>query len=124
MTRAALVVVGIALLGIISMAQVIPSPPFIGLGNTQTWTGRQTFALLGCQSTGTAAVCGTATLVAGTVTVSTTAVNAGSIIYIARRTNGGTLGGESVGTVTPGVSFVINSTSGTDTSAINWIIFN
>ena len=65
---------------------------------------------------------GTATLVAGTVTVSTAAVESGSFILYARKTAGGTLGDLSLGTVTAGTSFVINSSSGSDTSTVNWAI--
>lgn len=65
---------------------------------------------------------GTATLVAGTVTISTAAVETGSFILHARKTAGGTLGNLSLGTVVAGTSFVINSSSGSDTSTINWAI--
>jgi hypothetical protein len=78
---------------------------------------------------------GTAVLVGGTVTVSTTAVRnyAGttgstsrapvrSHIKITRVTSGGTPGAIDVRTITDGTSFVITSTSGTDTSVILWEI--
>jgi hypothetical protein len=78
------------------------------------------------------AVVGIATLVTGTVTVSTTAVTANSIIILTRQTNGGTAAGvPTVGTITAGTSFVINSITagGTavqagDTSVIGWMIIN
>ena len=75
-----------------------------------------------CRAVSAGATSGSATLVAGTVTVSTAAVAAGSKIVLARQATGGTLGHLSVGTITAGTSFVINSSSGTDTSVIYWEI--
>lgn len=75
-------------------------------------------------TTGSNASVGTSTLVGGTVTVSTTAVTASSKIYLTVGVAGGTQGTLSVGTVTAGTSFVINSTSGTETSQVNWWIIN
>lgn len=60
---------------------------------------------------------GTATLVAGTVTVSMTSVTASTVILLTRQTAGGTLGNLTF-TLSAGVSFTINSTSGTDTSTV------
>lgn len=74
--------------------------------------------------TGTNASIGTAVLVAGTVTVSTTAVTANSIIMLTCQLVGGTVGVLSKGTVVAGTSFVINSSIATDTSTIGWIIIN
>jgi hypothetical protein len=65
---------------------------------------------------------GTATLVAGTVTVSNTRVTANSRIFLSVTTVGGVQGILSVGTVTPGTSFVINSSSIADTSTVAWMI--
>jgi hypothetical protein len=70
------------------------------------------------------AVVGTATLVGGTVTVSTTSVTASSKIFLSRNTAGGTVGDLRQGTIVAGTSFVINSASGTDTSTVNWWIVN
>ena len=69
---------------------------------------------------------GTATLVAGTVTVATTAVKTGAKIFLSVNTPGGTQGFLSApaASITNGVSFVINSTSATDTSTVNWWIIN
>lgn len=73
-----------------------------------------------------AAVCGTATLVGGTKTVSTTAVGASSKIFLTRNTPGGTAGDLSapVASITPATSFVINSADGADTSTVNWLIID
>ena len=67
---------------------------------------------------------GTATLVAGTVTVSSGIVLSTTKILTGRMTPGGTPGHLSVPTITPGVSFVINSSSASDTSVIAYLILN
>lgn len=69
------------------------------------------------------AVMGTATLVAGTVTVETTKVLEGSIIQL---TGVGTTaaGHLTIGTITEGTSFVINSSSGTDARVVHWELKN
>lgn len=66
----------------------------------------------------------TAAMVAGTVTVTTSKVSASSIILLTNALVGGTVGTLSVGTIVAGTSFVINSSSGTDTSKVNWSIVN
>lgn len=71
---------------------------------------------------GTNARMGVNNLVAGTVTVSNTSVTANTRILTTRQTLGGIPGGLSIGTVTPGTSFVINSSNATDTSAILWVL--
>lgn len=72
--------------------------------------------------TGTNAAAGTATLVGGTATVSTTRVSATSLIRTSRQANGGVLGNLSIGTITAGTSFVINSDNIADTSVVFWEI--
>lgn len=75
-------------------------------------------------TTGTNACAGTATLVAGAVTVSTTAVTASSLIFLEVQS----LAGVSLPTAvaitarTAGVSFTITSASALDTSSIAWVI--
>lgn len=71
--------------------------------------------------TGSNAKIGTAVLVGGTVAVSNTSVTANSQIFLTRFTAGGTHGDLSY-TKSAGVGFTINSTSGTDTSTINYMI--
>lgn len=66
---------------------------------------------------------GSATLSAGTVTVSNPYVQPTSTIILSRKSIGGTAGYLSVGTVVAGVSFIINSSSATDTSVVNYLIF-
>jgi hypothetical protein len=65
-----------------------------------------------------------ATLIAGTVTVSIAAVEADSLIFLTVQVPGGTAGLLSVGTITAGTSFVINSASGSDTSDVGWLLLN
>jgi len=77
---------------------------------------------------GTNATAGVATLASGTATVSTTAIaalaaagGAGDVVVLTSQTcsNCGSL---SVGTVTAGTSFVINSTNASDASNVYWEI--
>jgi hypothetical protein len=73
---------------------------------------------------------GTATLVLGTATVSTTASQTGMVVLMSTVTAIGTPGAKlAVGTITPGTSFVINSlllgslsVQTLDTSTISWAI--
>jgi hypothetical protein len=65
---------------------------------------------------------GDATLVGGTVTINNTKVTANSKIFFNIQTAGGTIGVQAVSARTPGTSFTITSTSGTDTSTISWFI--
>lgn len=71
---------------------------------------------------GTNATMGVATLVAGTVTVTTNKIAANSRVFVSRQTAGGTPGDVGVSARTPGTSFVLTSTSGTDTSQVAWLI--
>lgn len=64
---------------------------------------------------------GNATLVAGTVTVLNTTVTVDTVISLTRKTVGGTVGDLSY-TVSPGVSFTINSTSALDTSVVSYLL--
>lgn len=65
---------------------------------------------------------GTATLVGGTVAVSNTSVTANTRVFLSRSTTGGTEGTLST-TQIASTSFTINSSSGTDTSTVNWMLF-
>lgn len=65
---------------------------------------------------------GSATLVAGTVTVTNPYVTTNSTIIISRKTSSGTLGYLSISTQSSG-SFTIISSSATDTSVVNYLIF-
>lgn len=71
---------------------------------------------------GTIIAFGSAVLVAGTKTVSTTSVATGDKVFLTRLVTGGTVGNLSVGTITDATSFVINSDSNTETSTIAWMI--
>ena len=71
---------------------------------------------------GTNATLGTATLVAGSVVVSTTKVTAASRIQLTGNSDGGTPGWLRVSTRTAGTSFTVTSSSGTDTGTVGWVI--
>ncbi len=70
-----------------------------------------------------ASTVGNATLSGGSVTVSTTGVSSTSKIFLTYTglNNPGVL---RVSAITPGVSFTITSTSGTDAGTVNWLIIN
>jgi Major tropism determinant N-terminal domain len=63
---------------------------------------------------------GTATLVAGAVTVANAKTTANSVIQVLGVTVGGTPGALYVAARTAGTSFQIKSTSGTDTSTVQY----
>lgn len=71
---------------------------------------------------GSNASMGTAILAGGTATVNTTLVTANSRIFLTAQSTGGTPGALRVSARTPGTSFVITSTSATDTSTVAWHI--
>jgi len=65
-------------------------------------------------------------MTAGSVTVNTGAVTASSVIMLTRATAGGTVGSLAAApaSIVAGASFVITSSSGTDTSTVFWLIIN
>ncbi len=65
---------------------------------------------------------GTATLVAGTVTVSTALVSTGDLIYLSNVGTGGTVGVLSSGNVVDATSFDVTSSSILDTSTVAWMV--
>jgi hypothetical protein len=71
---------------------------------------------------GSNAKIGTAVLVGGTVTVSNTAITANSIVTLGMNAVGGTPGAHYISALTVGASFVISSTSGSDTSTVGYTI--
>ncbi|HEY6022290.1 MAG TPA: hypothetical protein VIY48_21265 [Candidatus Paceibacterota bacterium] len=73
---------------------------------------------------GAPVVTGVATLAAGTVVVADTNITANSVIRVANKTIGGTPGAPYISARTPGTSFAITSTSGTDTSVIQYDIIS
>lgn len=84
-------------------------------------------------TTGAAGRAGTATLVAGTATISTTAVTANSIVLLSRKLHAGAPIGADLEcpTRTVATSFVVNSidvatgaTVATDTSTFDWLVIN
>lgn len=69
-------------------------------------------------------VSGVATLVGGAVTVANALITASSVIRLSSKTVGGTPGARFVSAQTAGVSFVISSTSGADTSVVQYEILS
>lgn len=65
---------------------------------------------------------GQATLVGGTVVVSNTVVTANTRIFLSHANTSGTLGHLYVSARTAATSFTITSSSGTDTSTVNWLL--
>lgn len=65
---------------------------------------------------------GVVTLVSGQATVSTSQVAANSRIFLTQQQDGGTPGAVRVSSRTVGTSFVIKSTSASDTSVVAWLI--
>ena len=109
--------------GNIALKAPLASPVFSGDVNSST--GNVLISTLGKGlqvKTGTNSKIGTAVLVAGTVTVANTSVTANSRIFLTGNTDGGTPGWLRVSAKTVGTSFVITSSSGTDTSTVAWFI--
>jgi hypothetical protein len=100
------------------------------LGNITATNGNLVLGTAGNKilvPTGANASVGTsAAMTAGTITVSTTAVTASSIIFVSHNTLAGTPGAVSAPAASrvAGTSFVITSSSNTDTSTVNWWIIN
>lgn len=67
---------------------------------------------------------GEATLSSGTVTINCSNVKSTSKILVSRKTNGGTLGFLSVGTIIDATSFIVNSLNILDSSIVHWMVVN
>ncbi len=65
---------------------------------------------------------GQAVLVGGTVVVSNTTVTANTRIFLSHANTSGTLGHLYISARTASTSFTITSSSGTDTSTVNWLL--
>lgn len=101
----------------------LASPTFTGDVNASTGNILVSTIGKGLQvKTGTNAKIGTAVLVGGTVTVSNTSVTANSRIFLTSQSDGGTPGFLRITAKTAATSFVITSSSGTDTSTVAWMI--
>ena len=72
--------------------------------------------------TGNNARIGLATLIGGTITIANTSYTANSRLFLTMVSPGGSPGFPYLGSSTPGVNFVIASTSGTDTSTYAWML--
>jgi hypothetical protein len=107
----------------IALKAPLASPVFTGDVNASTGNVLASTIGKGLQvKTGSNAKIGTATLVGGTVTVANTSVTANSRIFLTSNTDGGTPGWLRVSAKTVGTSFVITSSSATDTSTVAWQI--
>ena len=71
---------------------------------------------------GSNAYMGTATLVAGAATVSTTVVSSNSRIFVTSQADGGTPGWLRISARVAATSFTITSSDGADTSTVAWLI--
>jgi hypothetical protein len=94
-------------------------------GNVNSSTGDILISTLGKGlqvKTGVNSKLGIVTLVGGTATVANTSVTANSRIFITSNADGGTPGWLGVSANTVGASFVITSSSNTDTSVVAWCI--
>jgi hypothetical protein len=65
---------------------------------------------------------GTANLAGGTVTVSDSSVQAGSLIFLTRISPAGTLGSLGITAISPGASFTVTSSSPSETSQIGYLV--
>lgn len=94
--------------------------------NQMQLTGNLILAQVGNKisiATGSNASIGTATLSSGTVTVSTTAVTASSLIFLTLQ-NCSSCGTQYISAKTASTSFVISSTNILDGSIVGWLIIN
>ncbi len=99
------------------------SPVFTGDVNSSTGNILVSTIGKGLQvKTGANSKVGTAVLSAGSATVANTSITANSRIFVTSNTDGGTPGWLRVSTKTVGTSFVITSSSATDTSTVAWVI--
>lgn len=106
-----------------SAAAPLASPSFTGDVNSSTGNVKISTLGKGLQiKTGVNSKIGTAVLVAGTVTVANTSVTANSLIFLTSQVNGGTPGFLRITAKTASTSFVITSSSNTDTSTVAWNI--
>jgi parallel beta-helix repeat protein len=93
------------------------------IGNTTgSWTGTLTTSVKRGNKYSSGASQGAVTLVAGAATVSTAEIQSTDIVLLSRGAIGGTMGVLAARSLTTGVSFLIDSTSGTDTGQVFWEI--
>lgn len=101
----------------------LASPTFTGDVNASTGNVLVSTVGKGLQvKTGTNSKIGTAVLIGGAATVANTSVTANSRIFLTSQANGGTPGFLRITAKTVATSFVITSSSATDTSTVAWMI--
>lgn len=109
--------------GNVALKAPLATPTFTGDVNSSTGNVLISTIGKGLQvKTGANAKIGTAVLAAGTVTVANSSVTANSRIFVTSNTDGGTPGWLRVSAKTVSTSFVITSSSATDTSTVAWMI--
>ena len=84
-------------------------------------TTRLSAISLGAKASGTAAICGNATLVAGAVTIPTTAVLAGDVVLALPAGAGA---GVLSYAIAAGTSITITSSNGADVRVVSWLIIS
>lgn len=109
--------------GNVALKAPIATPVFTG--DVASSTGNILISTIGKTlniKTGANSKIGIQVLVAGTATVANTSITANSRIFIMSNADGGTPGWLRVSAKTVGTSFVITSSSATDTSTVAWVI--
>lgn len=100
------------------VSAIVPGVSFTVKSNNATETSTVMWAIMPDNwVSGTSAA-----LTADTTVVSAPSVTANSKILLTNKTFGGTPGVLSAPAITPGIGFTITSSSGTDTSTVNWTI--
>jgi hypothetical protein len=116
-------IIGTTGLSLISSAGNITLTPFTGIVDFNN-SSIIDLTKLSIVTGANASIGTTAAMTAGTITVSTNQVTASSKIFLVHAVPGGTLGALSYGTIVAGTSFVITSSSNTDTSTVTYLIIN
>lgn len=124
---------GMASVGIVRaeapQVTTVASTDLILLQRRDETTGQYSPRMLPASSIATNARTGVTTLTSGTVTVSDTSITADTMIILSRKSAGSStaIGTLTLGTITPGASFVINSlqsnaTTQTNDASVIWYI--
>lgn len=111
-------VIYLTMAGVLTAAASYPTAPHVRLATVVAGASTITSIADNRLSLTGNPMSGRATLVAGTVTVSTAWVTTTCNIFLTTQTAGGTVGAPYVSARSAGVSFTITSTSGTDTSTV------
>ena len=77
---------------------------------------------MGFSGTGFTGIAGSGTLSGGTAVITSSQVKATSHVYLTDTSNGANEGTLSVGTITPGTSFAVNSSNASDANTFNYLL--